>query len=33
MSKHESRITPLSPDQLYTSCDAGALGFETTDAT
>ncbi|MBT3550889.1 MAG: AAA family ATPase [Rhodospirillaceae bacterium] len=32
MSKHESRITPLSPDQLYTSCDAGALGFETTDA-
>ena len=27
-----TRITPLSPEQLYTPCDAASLGFETTDA-
>jgi predicted ATP-dependent protease len=32
MTEPKSPITPLSPDQLYTPCDAGALGFETTDA-
>ncbi len=27
-----SRTTPLSPEQLYTPCDAGSLSFETTEA-
>jgi len=32
MTEPKSPITPLSPDQLYTPCDAGGIGFESTDA-
>jgi hypothetical protein len=31
MTDAKSRIQPLSPDQLYSACDAASLGFETTN--